>query len=309
MVLMPGFLALTLHRAAATTNPTAEWTTSQDAKASITIYRMGGGRTKVPRNEYILGVLAAEINPDAPMAALEAAAIAARTYAVHSVENPSAHSTYAVQHGADVTDNPRIDLPWLSDSEQEAKYGSHFGFMRARLEQAILATDDVILTDHQQPILAFTTEITAGSTRTAVGSMHTAAPYLKAVACPADRGAAGVKRTYTFTRQQVAKALGVATSSLTQTNLKLAQTDAQGYVLTVTVGKRSWTGDAFADCLQLPSPWFRLRVQGDALTITVVGRGSGYGLSLHQAVAWARQGRSCDWILRTFYPGAHLVRA
>ncbi|MCL6631815.1 MAG: SpoIID/LytB domain-containing protein [Alicyclobacillus herbarius] len=305
MVVLPGVVAATVHQARGAADPLASWSTSRDAQATVRVYETKVKTVvEVPRNEYLLGVLAAEINPNAPMAALQAAAIAARTYVVHAQQVKTKGRTDAAVHAADVTDNSAVDLPWLPETDWPQTFGDDAGVVKARLEQAVLSTDGIILTYQDKPILAFITGTTNGSTRSAGGSLKTAAPYLRAVACPADKENP-VTSSKTIDRQQLAKALGVGVDRIDVAGVRVLERDGQGYVVSVEAAGKSWTGESFAAALGLESPCFSIHKDASGLTIDVRGRGSGFGLSLHQASAWAKQGRSWGWILERFYPGTH----
>ncbi|WP_083520704.1 SpoIID/LytB domain-containing protein [Alicyclobacillus kakegawensis] len=307
MVVLPGAVAATVHQVHSRgPNPVAAWSKSRDAAVKVTVYRVGT-RTVVsmPENEYLLGVLAAQVNPHAPLAALKAAAVAARTYAAHAMQAPAGQTALARAHHADVTDNPAVDLPWLPESAWDERFGADAGWVKARLEQAILGTDGIILEYRRQPIMAFITTITNGWTRSASGSLKKTAPYLRAVACPADRAAERTSTT-SVSRARLARALGETAVNLA--GVRVAERDAQGYVVRVEADGRTWTGESFAAALGLASPCFTLRVDKSGLRVTVHGEGPGFGLSLHQASAFAEQGRDWQWILEKFYPGSKPVR-
>lgn len=309
MVVLPGAVAATVHQVHGPgPNPVVAWSRSRDAAVKVTVYRTGT-RTVVsmPENEYLLGVLAAQVDPHAPLAALKAAAVAARTYAAHAIQVPAGQTALARAHHADVTDNPAVDLPWLPQSAWDERFGADAAWVKARLEQAILATDGVILEYRQQPIMAFITTITNGWTRSASGSLKKTAPYLRAVACPADQAAERTS-TKTVSRARLARALGEAETAVNLAGVRVAERDAQGYVVRVEAGGKTWTGESFAAALGLASPCFTLRLDKSGLRVTVHGEGPGFGLSLHQASAFAEQGRDWQWILEKFYPGSKPIR-
>lgn len=58
----------------------------------------------------------------------------------------------------------------------------------------------------------------------------------------------------------------------------------------------------------VPGVQFDLRQDGDTLHVRGRGLGHGVGLCQRGAAAWARQGRSSDWILAHYFPGTRVVR-
>ena len=86
MIAMPASVALAFHRGKPAPNSVQAWLNSSDEQTTIYVYRVHTGETvAMPLGEYLIDVLAAELPPNAPPAALEAAAVAARTYAVQAM--------------------------------------------------------------------------------------------------------------------------------------------------------------------------------------------------------------------------------
>jgi stage II sporulation protein D len=280
------------------------WMESDDAHVTVRLYYMDTGRVvSLPLNDYLVGVLAAEMDPNAPMEALKAAAVAARTYTVRALqEHPKEPPTFARQHGADVTDSARIDLPWWSLAEQEERYGANLGVNTVRLQHAVLATDGLILTFHQEPILAFTFGQSVGQTRDGSKVFRKSIPYLKSVACP-DDGSAPPRPPIRKSAADLKQALQLGNTSVQLTAFQIVAKDAQGYVTSVRYKDWSWSGEDFAALLGLPSSNFTWSVQNGQLVIVCKGIGSGIGMSLREAAAQARKGQTWQEIVQYFYPG------
>jgi len=298
---------------------TATWETSTDGQKIIKVYEL---ETKtvvsMPLNDYVENVLAAQISATAPMASLQAVAIAARTYAIYAIQRgdlqtapsastaPNIAATFAQQHGADVTDNGTLDLPWLTTAMQIERFGQVVPSARVRLQQAVASTDGIILTYQQQPILAFMFPESPGKTRSAAIALHKNLPYLQVVACPADVIASNHTHTYRFTAAQVEESLGISQTSWQQAQITVTRS-VDGFVDVVTVGDKSYTGNAIATRLNLPSTDYQLtKTQSLSLAVTVEGVGTDIGLSLHEAVILGQHGKRVADILGTFYPSAKL---
>lgn len=213
LICVPAASAWAIHR----TSPglVGRWINSVDAQTTISVYRVGSGTVShVPLNNYIVNVLAAELPPTAPMQSLEAAAVATRTYIVYLMAHKgTAITSIAAEHGALVTDDPLLDLPWLTEAQQVQKYGANDATYTARLQEAVIATDSEVLTYQGSPIPAFMFALSPGRTRNASAVFGRNMPYLPSVACPADQADPAATRTLTFTPAQLASRLGLASAT------------------------------------------------------------------------------------------------
>lgn len=208
---VPAVTAWAIHRTHAPSTPlVGSWIHSADAQVPVSVYQVSTGSiTHVPLNTYIVNVLAAELPPNAPMPALQAAAVASRTYITYLITHRnSGLPTLASQHGADVTDDGLIDLPWLTQAQQAQKFGADTATYTARLQEAVITTDGQVLTYHGAPIPAFMFQLSPGRTRAASAVFNRSLPFLPAVACPDDASDPTTSQTLTFTPASLAAHLG-----------------------------------------------------------------------------------------------------
>ncbi|WP_067846627.1 SpoIID/LytB domain-containing protein [Alicyclobacillus mali (ex Roth et al. 2021)] len=279
------------------------WISQHDARVQVRVFDVETGQSKsMPLNTYILEALLANCDPGAPLASLEAASVAVRTYAVRAMLHPSPQ---AEREHADLTDNPALDLPVETEHELELSIGSQAALsFIARAQAAIEATDGRILTYAGQPILAFFCQISTGWTRSAEMALGYSVPYLKRTPCPADAASPARISTVAYTLGAFNQALGAHLTSFTGLREVRA---SDGFVQAVKAGSEAWSGAAFAASLGLASDDFRFVTSGDNLLFTCYGRGSDLGLSLHEADALASHGMSFQAILAHFYPGTRLA--
>ncbi|SFU65631.1 SpoIID/LytB domain-containing protein [Alicyclobacillus macrosporangiidus] len=310
VVLLPAGMALTVHGKGGGGLGMEAWVDSWDAHTVLRVYHMETGQvTPVALNDWLVEVLAAQMSPDAPMDALQAAAVAARTYAVRALSHPAEDgSAFAYQHNADLTDSPVLDLPLLPAEAQAQRYGARNPVYSARLQQAVQATDGRILTYKGQPILAFLFGQSAGRTRDAAQALGRSLPYLPSVPCP-DDAAHPVTQTLQFTPVDLAGRLNWPPSAglPDPSAFRAVAQDSYGYVKIVACGDRTWSGTDFAARLGLASTHFQLSAQAGKLVVRVQGEGSGIGMSLHEAAAMAGRGKAWRDILSTFYPGTEVT--
>ncbi len=269
--------------------------------------------------EYLPGVVPLEIGPRDPeeLAAVEAQAVAARTYAV-------AHLGRHSQLGFD-----------LYGSVDDQAYGG----MMAEREEATLAVDrtsGVILVFQGKPVRAFYHSTCGGRTAAVEEVMdREPAPYLRSVS---DRSPDGTDycaaspryrwaRTLTpeelngSVRDELSRRFGVPASSVGELRaIAVVSRTPSGRVrelafhgpgarlalsrLDIRLALRGPDGRI------LNSTDFAVSDQGDGL-VELRGRGYGHGAGMCQwgAIGRARAGQSYEQILRAYYSGVELVRA
>lgn len=269
LVGMPALVGVALNRGQRL--PVLATMTTTDAQDSILVYRWNAERVvRVSLSEYLVNVLAAEVSPKAPFATLQAAAIAARTYAVRSTQHQLFSTpTFAQAHGADVTDNGVLDLPWLTAAQQQARFGAQANADTVRYQEAVASTDGEILTYQGEPILAFSFALSPGMTRDGSSVFGASVPYLKSVACPADAKNAKMTQVFRISAQTAAKELGLTgNQSFSSAALSISGRDKAGYVNTVSykgptgATVKTWSGPQFAALLHVPSSNFSLVTSG-----------------------------------------------
>lgn len=316
------------------------WLHTVDAQSEIRVYDTGSeSASTMPLNDYILGVLSAEFSPTTPIATLEAAAVATRTYAVHAMLTrkaaaasssppantagqagspaptlPSATATaasgstpggfsLAIRNNADVTNDSQLDLPMATKSDVEAQYPHKALRFLSNAQAAIEKTDGLVLTYQGQPILAFMFDLSPGKTRSSQAVFGHNLPYLQAVNCPDDASDPDRISTTTRTPNDVAQVFGESSVALASLKLKRA---SDGFVLSVTDGRHTVSGGDFAAKLGLPSADFKWNLVNGNLNVTTYGRGTDLGMSLHEATVLASKGNGWKSIVSHFYPDTNI---
>ncbi|MFX4300700.1 SpoIID/LytB domain-containing protein [Alicyclobacillus tolerans] len=261
--------------------------------------------------QYEIEVLSAELSPNTPQAAVEAAAIATRTMVIRALM-PLGGGQSNTGHGPWVAQLEDNDLPLWTRHQVENAYGEQSSLFLAQIKAAIETTDGQILTYRGQPILSFQTPVTTGATVPASQVLGRSIPYLVRVNCPSDASypvqnrrisIAGSTWRQVFPSEQ-------PPSDIASWNdwIRVVDRAPSGDVLEVMVGNKRLTGSQFAANLGIPS-WNYDILGGSIrqpLQIEVNGTGTGMGMSLHQAAVWAASGMTDTQILSRFYPGSHL---
>ena len=248
--------------------------------------------------DYVAAVVASEVPRDWPDAALEAQAVAARTFAVAQkiAQGPAARAHL----GASV-----LDQVYAGAAHPES------GALRAAH-----ATAGEVLTYGAAPIAAYFSASCGGRSETAEAAFNLApgsTPYLVSEPDDADPGRAWVIRK---PLAQISEALRKAGRVLSPvTSLSISARTASGRARTLRLGTAS--GERILSAVELrqilgyealPSLFFDVSVEGESAVFR--GRGNGHGVGLCQwgARSRAQRGETYRQILAHYYPGSELRR-
>ena len=258
---------------------------------------------RLPLEQYLRGVVPAEMPAAWPLAALEAQAVAARTYTI-------AHLGDFAARGYD-----------LSGSVLSQAYGG-LDVEATASDEAVLRTAGEILTYAGKPINAYYCAAAGGYTEDAAsvwGFGHKLAdghvagyPYLKPVA---DFDWASPHWRW---RMHVSDA--VLGQRLAAAGIRAGAIDSVAIASRSFSGRAAWIAiEGQAGCREVPGQVFRLAIGLQSTLFSLepagdgwdfVGRGWGHGVGMSQWGAWqlATWGFGFPQILAHYYPGARLSR-
>jgi stage II sporulation protein D len=293
------------------TSSVASSAASSPARSFVRLRLVRQARTiKLPLDDYLFGVLAAEASTENEREALKAQAIVSRTYALRNL-NRHARESYDF---CDLTHCQRF-LPVADRTARDGFY--------EQVRQAISETREAILTDERGHTAEAYFSASCGG-RTAniadLWGIRTAPRYLQGVTDP--YCALSEEWTDVFSAEQLHRALQTDPRSDTGarlTDIRIVRRDASGRVARISlIGERTHTisGWTFKTILgralgwnKLKSTRFSLRRAGDGFLFQ--GRGFGHGLGLCQAGAheMARRGANHQAILNYYFPGRHTAKA
>lgn len=255
----------------------------------------------MPLEEYLAGVLAAEMPDTFQMEALKAQAVVARTYTVRRLQQGQGGCSLAPR--ADICATPQAGQAYID----QATYRQRYGWLTAsrrwrRLQDAVSATRGQIITFQGQPIDALYHSDSIGSTASAQEYFGGDVPYLRAVAEPYGVTAPKAEATLLLPLARIAAAFGESPTALVRGVPVLARTPT-GRVATMQVGDLVVSGREFREKLGLNSTDFTERREGDALLVTTRGYGHGVGMSQYGANEMAAAGADYRAIIHHYYAG------
>ncbi len=249
--------------------------------------------------DYVAGVVAAEMDTDWPREALGAQAILARTYAWRKMQEGGEHERYGTDASDDVTSFQAYDMARVND----------------RVREAVEDTRGEILVHDGQPALTWFHAASGGLTcDPEEGLEYTNAekPYYRTVQEP--EGAQLRFWEETFAEDEIASALhdmGYDISSIDE--MTVQERGPSGRAVRLRVNETSVSAPSFRvslDSDRLKSTMLKtVEVSDDgSVQFSGVGHGHGVGLSQEGARALADEGRSAEDIIRYYYTDIDIMQ-
>ena len=240
--------------------------------------------------DYIIGVVAAEMPASFNEEALKAQAIASRTYAVYKME----HSNNNFDVVTDVSNQGYIDI-----DEMKRKWGSDFDKYYEKVKNAVNETKGKIMFYNDEVIEAYYFAMSNGYTENVNLVFSEDRDYLQSVeSIYEDENIKNFEVTMYFTKTEICEKLNISCDNLTFTNIKRSQTNR---VNSITVNNIVFKGTEFRNNLGLRSTDFEIKEDGEKIIITTKGYGHGVGMSQYGANGMANAGYNYEEILKYFY--------
>ncbi|MGQ9532930.1 MAG: stage II sporulation protein D [Desulfotomaculales bacterium] len=265
----------------------------------------------MPLEEYLVGVVAAEMPAEFPVEALKAQAVVARTYILKRLMGGGVVNR--VHPEADICDDPRHGQAWLSREELRARWG-RTGYYRYyyKVKEAVDATRGVIVTYNGQPIDPVYHGSCGGATENARDVWKVDVPYLRSVKCPYDshpRDGEPVTFTLTELDHRLGTDLGAlpAVAGRQERFAVVARTET-GRPRSMRLGSRVVPATELRERLELRSTNFRVQMEGNRVTFTCTGYGHGVGMCQYGARGLAEHGHDYRTILKHYYTGVEVTR-
>lgn len=276
------------------------------APASLRLLLPDGTIRDMALEDYLPGVVAAEMPADFPLDALKAQAVAARSYALYCA---GSH-----KHGdADVCTDFACCQAWQDEPARREKWGGDYERCAARIESAVRETAGQLLTWEGAPVFAAFHSSSAGATEDC-GAVWNPVPYLRSVSSPETAETvpnfiSSLRCAPLDFRDTILSAFPEADFSGPEESwVEELRRDASGRVATAQIGGTEIRGTELRRLFSLRSTAFTLDYTDGCFCFTAAGFGHGVGMSQYGAMVMARDGADYREILSHYYPGTELIR-
>ena len=296
-----GKLGEDLNKAPAAVSPAA----SADPALEVAVFRSAQKQIeKVKLEDYLVGVVAAEMPADFNPEALKAQALTARTYIVNRLVNKD---TMGAPEGSQVTDT-QIHQVYMNDAEQRKAWGKDYDWKKKKIVEAVQATSGQIITYEGKPINALFFSTSNGYTENSEDYWSGSFPYLRSVSSPWDKNSPKFSNQKVITVKEFETRLGVKIGSSGEIG-EITERTAGKRVAKVDFNGKVLTGKEIRDKLDLMSSDFSWQLKGSNIVIATKGNGHGVGMSQYGANGMAEEGKNYQEIVKYYYKGVEVSQA
>ncbi|MBQ8587823.1 MAG: stage II sporulation protein D [Clostridia bacterium] len=255
----------------------------------------------MPREDYILGVLMAEMPAEFELEALKAQAVAARTYLAQKISTSSSDGRHK---GGDICTDSSHCQAYVSEKDAKEKWGKNASLYFEKCKNAVKSTKGVIAVYNGEPIKAVFHAYAGGKTENAEDVWGSDVAYLKSVASPGDEYAPKFHTEAEFSidefKGKLAESHGV---NFTDSLIGDISRSEGGAVLSIELGDKVLKGSEVRTVFGLRSSSFDIIPCEDTVVFKVTGYGHGVGMSQYGANYYAKNGDSYMEILKKYYSG------
>ena len=263
---------------------------------------------EIPIDEYLYGVVSAEMPANFEKEALKAQAVVARTYTIYKIENNSN------KHGeADICDDYSCCQAWISKEDRFARWEENDRETNwDKIVNAVESTKGKVVTYDGQVINAFFHSNSGGKTETTLnvwgGNTY---PYLQAVETAGEDAYSQYQSEVTLTKEEFKKKLMEKYSDFEidfndKECIEVLEYTDSNRVKNIKIGNKELSGVEVRSLMGLKSANFSIRIEENKIIFEVIGYGHGVGMSQTGADSMAKEGSNYEDIIKHFYSGVEI---
>lgn len=254
-------------------------------------------------DEYLYGVVSAEMPASFEEEALKAQAVVARTYTIYKIVNNDG------KHGeADICDDSGCCQAWISKEDRLEKWDEDKREENwNKIVDAVKSTQGKIITYEGKPINAFFHSNSGGATEAPIdvwgGSGY---PYLQSVATAGEDAYSQYSSEATFSKEEFEEKIKEVHSDFEidfdeKDCIKVEEYTDGNRVKTVKIGNLELSGVEVRTIFGLRSANFKVTINDNEIKFEVTGYGHGVGMSQTGADSLAKEGQSYEDIIHHYY--------
>lgn len=255
---------------------------------TVTVYRNNGKIINLELEEYVLGVVGAEMPASFNIEALKAQAILARTYALKSIKN-----------GKKLTDTVSTQA-YKDNSELQKLWKNDYTKYYEKIKKAVNETKGKVILYNNEYIDAVYHSTSNGKTENSKNVWKNSLPYLVSVDSSWDKNVKSYKKETIFEINEFCNILKLDVEETITYEIIHNET---GRVRQITINNKTFSGTEFRNLLKLRSTDFEIEINDEKVKVTTYGYGHGVGMSQYGANEMAKQGYSYIQILKHYYTG------
>lgn len=251
--------------------------------------------TEMNLEEYLVGVVAAEMPASFHEEALKAQSVAARSYALYKINNSNKEYDLVT----DVTNQS-----YITKEEMKTKWNDDFDKYFEKITKAVNDTKDEVIYYEDEVIEAFYFSMSNGYTEEASLVFKETEPYLTSVKSSWDNESLnGFSKEVVFDKTEFCRRLNMTCETLMVNDVERSSSNR---VNKITINNMEFIGTDLRKKLNLRSTDFNITISSDKVVITTYGYGHGVGMSQYGANGMAKEGYNYKEILRHYYTGIEI---
>ncbi len=268
----------------------------------------------IPIEEYLVGVVAAEMPAGFELEALKAQAIAARTYTIKRMfafgAKPNPHHPET-----EVCTDPTHCQAWINTDDQMKKWGRMKYYANIeRIKTAVKLTKDLVLTyngDLIDPV--YHGSCGGKGTENSEDVWSAQVPYLRSVDCDLEYKSEQQNTTVQIDKSKLSSILKdfliIPVSSQSSANyIEILKKSPRGRIQEAAVSGKKISGMELRNLLGLGSTMMYWQDKGDKVIFSSAGKGHAVGLCQYGANGMALAGKNYKDILYHYYTNVKIAK-
>ena len=276
---------------------------------TITLLHKDDNKTqKINLDEYLYGVVSAEMPASFEEEALKAQAVVARTYTIYKIVNNDG------KHGdADICDDSTCCQAWISEEDRKDRWKEEERESNwNKIVNAVNSTQGKIITYEGKPINAFFHSNSGGETEAPIdvwgGSGY---PYLQSVSTSGEDAYSQYSSEAEFTKTEIEEKIKELHSDFEidfedEDCLKIEEYTDGNRVKKMKVGNLELSGVEIRNIFGLRSANFKVSIENNKVKFEVTGYGHGVGMSQTGADSLAKEGKTYEDIIHHYYTNVEI---
>ena len=263
---------------------------------------------EVALDEYLYGVVSAEMPASFEKEALKAQAVVARTYTIYKIVNNDGK-----HEDADICDDSTCCQAWISKENRLSKWKEEERNSNwSKIVEAVNDTQGKIITYEGKPINAFFHSNSGGTTEAPInvwgGSGY---PYLQSVSTSGEDAYSQYNSEAEFTKKEFEEKIKKEHSDFKidykkEDCIKVEEYTEGNRVKSVKIGNLDLSGVEVRNIFGLRSANFKIIMKNNKIRFEVLGYGHGVGMSQTGADSLAKEGKNYEDIIHHFYTGVEI---
>lgn len=254
------------------TEPETPKVTTKYAKVKL-LHSKSGEVEEMSMEEYLVGVVSAEMPANFELEALKAQAVVARTYTAYKMFKGGKHDN------ANICDDSKCCQAWISKEDRFEKWNEADRENNwSKITTAVNETKGKIITYNGEPINAFFHSNSGGTTETVSNVWGgTDYPYLQSVETSGEDGYTQYSSSVTLSKEELLQKMKESYPNITinwneEQPIQITEYTESGRVKTIKIGDTNISGVEARTIFGLKSAKFNADV-GETITFNVVGYG------------------------------------